>query len=143
MLKLQVGARVPALPLESRARGVMVATVLLVEDQRDLREVLRTALIGWGCNVLVAEDGRAALAILRSHPGTIDVVLSDLVLPSSSGWELARESSYLRPTTRFVMMSGYPDQPSSPFDHLSNYRFIRKPFQLRELLVINKGMLAT
>src|SRR5256885_15627154 len=119
----------------------MVPIILLVEDQPDLREVLRTALIGWGFNVLAAEDGRVAHAILRGHPGTIDLVLSDLVLPSSSGWELARESCYMRPTTRFLMMSDYPDQSLSPFDHLANYRFIRKPFPLRELLAIIRDML--
>ena len=86
----------------------MGATILLVEDRFDLREVLRIALIGGGYNVLAAEDGRVALGILRSHSGVIDLVLSDLILPFSSGWELAKESSHLRPTTWFLMMSGYP-----------------------------------
>ena len=119
----------------------MDATILLVEDQFDLREVLRIALIGCGYNVLAAEDGNVALGILRSHLGVIDLVLSDLVLPSSSGWELAKESSRLRPTTWFLMMSGYPDQPSAAFDHLSKCRFIRKPFQLRELFATIRDML--
>jgi DNA-binding NtrC family response regulator len=120
----------------------MVATVLLVEDQPDLREVLRTALVGWGYNVLTAEDGLVALAILRQHLGIIDLVLTDLTLPFSSGWDLARESSHRRPTTKLLMMSGYPDQPSAPFE-LSNWRFIRKPFKLSALLALIKDMLAT
>jgi two-component system, cell cycle sensor histidine kinase and response regulator CckA len=116
-------------------------TILLVEDEVSFRELLAHALGSWGYNVLTAQDGRAAFVILRSHPGIIDLVLSDLILPFWSGWELARESTYVRPTTKFLMMSGYPDQPSSPFGQLSNWLFIRKPFQLGELRNLIKDML--
>ena len=120
-----------------------MTTILLVEDQPALREVLKAALVGCGWLVLVAEDGCVALAILRNHSGIIDLVVSDLTLPFASGWELARASFELRPTTPFLMMSGYAKDPAPPFDHLANWKFIRKPFKLSRLRAVVAEMLAS
>ena len=117
---------------EPLARGVTIATVLLVEDQADLREMLRTALGTWGYNVLAAEDGRRGLAILNNQAQKIDMLLLDVTLPFLSGLELAAVSKTKRPTTKCLMMSGH-EQPSGICNDLPNCRFIQKPFRLHDL----------
>jgi PAS domain S-box-containing protein len=82
-------------------------TVLLVEDTDDLRELIREVLEGKGYTVLVAADGKRALALAREHKGPIHLVLTDVVMPGLGGTDLAKELALAEPGIRVLYMSGY------------------------------------
>ncbi|PRQ10105.1 Blue-light-activated protein [Enhygromyxa salina] len=82
-------------------------TVLVVEDEALVRQTVRNYLERWGYRVLEAGDGAEALDLLRARPD-IDLLVTDMVLPRSSGSELVREAAGLRPQLRVLFMSAYP-----------------------------------
>jgi signal transduction histidine kinase/CheY-like chemotaxis protein len=84
-------------------------TVLVVEDSRELCEMIRETLEGLGYSVLTAADGEAAVAVAAAHPGPIHLVLTDVVMPKLGGPELGRILAGVRPGIRLLYMSGYAD----------------------------------
>ena len=84
-------------------------TILLVEDQGDVRELTREILEMAGYTVLEAARGDEALRLCRDSAKPIDLLLTDVVMPQMSGPELARHIAELRPGTKVVYMSGYTD----------------------------------
>jgi signal transduction histidine kinase/CheY-like chemotaxis protein len=97
----------PAVPRKSPTVGSAERIVLVAEDEADLREVATRILTAAGYRVLAAADGEEALAVAASFDGTIDVVLSDVVMPKMNGRELAEALRGVRPGTPVVFMSGY------------------------------------
>jgi PAS domain S-box-containing protein len=87
----------------------MSATVLLVEDAADLREVAERILVKNGFRVLSAADGIAAIDAAHQHAGKIDLLLTDVVMPKMQGKELAEVISSTRPGIRVLFMSGYAE----------------------------------
>lgn len=83
-------------------------TVLVVDDEEDLRDIMRRMLERRGFDTLVAADSETAIATCRSHEGDIDVLLTDLGLPGASGGELSRAAMTLRPRMGVVYISGLP-----------------------------------
>ncbi|MFI7541279.1 response regulator [Actinoplanes sp. NPDC049599] len=83
-------------------------TVLVVDDEEDLRDIMRRMLERRGFDTLVAGDSDQAIAVCREHPGVIDVLVTDLGLPGVSGGDLARNASELRPGMGVVYISGLP-----------------------------------
>ncbi|MEN3309562.1 MAG: hypothetical protein V7603_5764 [Micromonosporaceae bacterium] len=81
-------------------------TVLVVDDEDDLREVIRRILERRGFTALVACDAAEAVAVCRTHPGEIHVLLTDLSMPGVQGHELARQAADIRPALRVVFVSG-------------------------------------
>jgi PAS domain S-box-containing protein len=96
----------PTLPPALRSAS---ATVLLVEDAVDLREVAERILTKNGFRVLVAPDGIAAIEAARQFDGKIDLLLTDVVMPRMQGKELAGTISSTRPGIRVLFMSGYAE----------------------------------
>jgi len=84
-------------------------TVLLVEDDEALRELVHEFLETSGYRVLVASDPAAALEDARGHEGAIHLLLTDISMPSMNGRELARRVKELRPEIRVLYMSGYSE----------------------------------
>ncbi|HVR96517.1 MAG TPA: response regulator, partial [Thermoanaerobaculia bacterium] len=95
-------------------------TILLVEDEDEVRAVLHQILVGKGYRVLQAGSGEEALVISRLHRGAVHLLLSDVTMPEMKGPELAQRLRSERPATRVVFMSGYNDErlsdggPGSP-----------------------------
>jgi two-component system cell cycle sensor histidine kinase/response regulator CckA len=85
-------------------------TVLVVEDQEVLREVVRETLAELGYSLLVADGAEEALAIAERHGGPIHLLLTDVVMPRVSGPELARRFVGARPEAKVLFVSGYPDE---------------------------------
>ena len=101
-------ACVPAVHIPSSlSRGT--ETVLLSEDEEDVREVAREFLESAGYTVLQAPGGAAALEIAAAHEGAIDLLITDMVMPGMSGQELARQMRKLRDGIRVIYMSGYSE----------------------------------
>jgi len=82
-------------------------TILVVEDDRELRAVGERILVGAGYEVLTAEDGDTALAIAASRPEGIDLVITDVVMPGMLGTELVHRLQEAHPGLRVLLMSGY------------------------------------
>jgi len=82
-------------------------TILLVEDEGSLRELARETLESLGYTVLVAANGGEALDMGERHDGTIDLLLTDVIMPQLGGRELAEQMVRQRPGLRILYMSGY------------------------------------
>ncbi|MEO5817357.1 MAG: response regulator [Gemmatimonadaceae bacterium] len=89
------------------ARGE--GTILLAEDDDAVRAIARATLERAGYHVLAASDGLRALALLDEHPGEIDLLLTDVIMPNMNGRELAERLSALRPGLPVLFVSGYTD----------------------------------
>ena len=82
-------------------------TVLVVEDQEQVRSFVVKALAGYGYRVLQAAEASQALTMAECHSGAIDVLLTDVVLPGMNGRELANRFRIVRPDTKVIYTSGY------------------------------------
>jgi PAS domain S-box-containing protein len=102
-------------------------TILLVEDEEEVRAVLYQILVGKGYRVLQAGSGEEALVISRLHRGPVQLLLTDVTMPEMKGPELAQRLRAERPSTRVVFMSGYNDEQLS--DGGPDFPvFLQKPF---------------
>jgi PAS domain S-box-containing protein len=104
-------------------------TILLVEDEAGVRDLARQTLQRQGYTVLEAADAAAALERVARHPGPIDLLLTDVVLPGMSGRELADRLAVERPGILTLFMSGYTDD--SIVHHgvrTGDTAFLQKPF---------------
>jgi PAS domain S-box-containing protein len=109
-------------------------TILLVEDEPAVRAIGRELLEINGYRILEAEHGIQALEIASSFQGTIDLLLSDVVMPRMSGRELAERMMVLRPGIRVLLVSGFADDRVMRNGVLdSGMAFLQKPFTLESL----------
>ncbi|MGD0699051.1 MAG: PAS domain S-box protein [Trebonia sp.] len=121
------------------------ATVLIAEDQAELREVARRILTGSGYHVITAADGLEAIRAAAAHPGAIDAFLTDVVMPKMGGKEAARQIQALCPQVKILFMSGYTGGVLDDHGILGEgVNLIQKPFseasllaRLQELLPVN------
>ncbi|MGE3959451.1 MAG: PAS domain S-box protein [Vicinamibacterales bacterium] len=104
------------------------ATVLLVEDDPSVRQVAARFLAQRGYRVLVARDVDDALGIARTHPRPIDLLLSDIIMPSLNGPDLAQRMVEWRPKMRVLYVSGYAQAFALPGDDRRRFQVVRKPF---------------
>jgi signal transduction histidine kinase len=105
------------------------ATILLVEDDDDVRALTRETLGGDGYRVLEAPDAEAALRVAARGGEAIHLLLTDVVLPGLNGPQLAERFAALRPDARVLFVSGYTDQTLEP-----GAAFLMKPFEPEVLL---------
>jgi len=109
-------------------------TILVVEDEAAVRNLVREALVAHGYRVLVAEDGFAALDLAACHPGSLDLLLTDVVMPRMGGGDLARHIGDAHPGLRVLFMSGYTDDAVVRHGVLeARVAFLQKPFRLDDL----------
>ena len=91
----------------ARLRGS--ETVLVVEDEALVLDLVREVLSDYGYTVLTAAHGEEGLRVLSSHPGPIHLLLTDVVLPMMGGMDLAERAATLHPETRVLFMSGHTE----------------------------------
>jgi CheY-like chemotaxis protein len=110
-------------------------TLLLVEDEASVRELVKEMLERAGYAVLEAHDPEAAERISAEFPGTIHLLLTDMMMPETNGRELADRVLVQRPAVRVLFMSGYPEQVVASGGTLEpGTHFIAKPFDRKSLL---------
>ena len=115
-------------------RGQGSGTILLVEDEVAVRELVYAILTSHGYKVLTAETAAHAASVCRSYAHSIDVLLTDVVMPGVGGPELARELLTLRPGLKIVYMSGYPGESLAELGvGAEAITLLQKPFTAREL----------
>ena len=119
-------------------------TILLVEDDDMFRGLLRQVLESQGYQVLVAENPAAALALVAAHGGTIQLLLSDMVMPGGTGAALARQLSASYPEMKVTLMSGYTDNDlaTREADTTTADAFLEKPFATQDLLRLIRNLLS-
>lgn len=103
-------------------------TILLVEDDYQVRRWLHGELEKLGYNLLEACDGADALVIAELHPGPIDVIVTDVIMPNVNGVALVRRLLPILPDVKVIYISGFPGVLPSGIDYLA------KPFKLSDLV---------
>ena len=110
-------------------------TILLVEDDEIMRSLTRQLLEEHGYTVIEADDGKSALERVESHPGPIDLLLTDVVMRRMSGPELVERLSVSRPNLKVVFMSGYTGELIAEREVLKRgITLLEKPFSRTALL---------
>jgi PAS domain S-box-containing protein len=109
-------------------------TILLVEDEANLRYLARQYLEKQGYRVIEAADGAVAMQIAVAHEGIIHLLLTDVIMPGMNGRELAQRISEIRPNVKILYMSGYTENVIGHNGTLeAGVRLLQKPFNLRDL----------
>ncbi|MFI5251637.1 MAG: response regulator [Bacteroidota bacterium] len=105
-------------------------TILLVEDEEMLLDLLQTILLSKGFNVLTAKDGLEAIDVYKSHEGKIDLILSDMGLPRMGGWEMFCQIKEMNPKVKAILASGYLD-PNLKAEMIKAGAkdFVQKPYE--------------
>jgi CheY-like chemotaxis protein len=121
-------------------------TILIVEDDSVLRELLQRALEGYGFSILPAANGLEALRWSERYEGTIEIVVTDIVLSDFNGFELSNRIRSARPETKLLFVTGFGDQIPEMLKYEAD--ILEKPFLPSELLrkvddIINQGKDAT
>jgi PAS domain S-box-containing protein len=121
-------------PAESAAAEPGTETILLVEDEANLRYLARQFLEKQGYRVIEAADGAVAMQIAVAHEAVIHLLLTDVIMPGMNGRELAQRISEIRPNVKVLYMSGYTENVIGRNGTLdAGVRLLQKPFTLRDL----------
>jgi two-component system cell cycle sensor histidine kinase/response regulator CckA len=121
--------------------GTRRKTILLVDDETAIRQFLRLALAGEQYEVLEAANGREALTVALRHVGSIDLLLTDVVMPELNGCELVEGLKTMHPEMKVLYMSGYAAGDSVwQFQPSDGSALIEKPFELNALIEMIRGM---
>ncbi|HUI29809.1 MAG TPA: PAS domain S-box protein [Candidatus Acidoferrales bacterium] len=117
-------------------------TVLVVEDQAELLDLVKFSLEEFGYSVLSAIDPHQALLICEAFPKKIDLLLTDVIMPTMSGKQLSKRILALKPDTKVLYMSGYTANELNHHGVLADdINFIQKPFNVIDLLKKMRGVL--
>ncbi len=110
-------------------------TILVVEDNEPMRKMAEIMLARQGYNILTAKNGWEALSLLGQNDGSIDLLLTDIIMPGMNGVELYHQAVRKHPGLKAVYMSGYTDDVIAHHDVLNgNVPFLQKPFTNRSLV---------
>ena len=112
-------------------------TILLVDDDKHVRAAVRRMIELYGYRVVAAGDVEEALALLEAPEASVDLILTDIMMPGRSGYDLVRRAQKIKPDTAVLFMTGYAEGdvvPKEVYDVLaSGVDFIEKPFTRQEL----------
>ena len=109
-------------------------TILVAEDDADVRKVLTEALHNLGYKVLGAADGKAAQALMRKHGKDVDLVITDLIMPEMNGHQLTEFLRAEYPDISIIFVSGYADDLIENYQmHQENFGFLQKPYSMQQL----------
>jgi CheY-like chemotaxis protein len=124
-------------------------TILIVEDNDNLRNLLQRTLEGVGFSVFSAADGSEALRLCQQHDGIIDLMVTDIVMPRFNGFELSQQVRAARPEMKFLFITGFAHELPELRDLVkTGATVLEKPFLPSELLrrvedTLNQGNAAT
>ena len=110
------------------------ATILLVEDDPGVRNLVEHGLIEHGYQVLVAPDGQKAVDLCRKHEGPIHLLLTDIIMPKMNGQELAQQIRTMIPKIKVLYMTGYTDTVLNKHGISDGVtEILRKPFTVGQM----------
>src|SRR5207244_6658641 len=108
-------------------------TVLIAEDEDVVRRLLKTMLSSSGYTVLEARDGIEALAVYQQHAGSVDLLVTDVVMPRMNGLELAQRLTEVNSSLKVLCLSGYAAEAAASPGRVG-WAFLGKPFVQAALL---------
>ncbi len=123
--------------IQDESQNLLTAheTVLLVEDDPGVQEITAMTLRQQGYTVLTANDKLAAIRLAQQHHGSIDLLLTDVIMPGGNGKTLADELAQIRPSLKCLFMSGYTDDTIVQYGILApGSAFLQKPFTVQGLV---------
>lgn len=129
-LPISEAPQVDAAAADVQERREQVASILLAEDNGDVRRILGRMLRTSGHTVRAADNGKEALAIARRHISDIDVLITDVVMPGMTGGELAQQMKLLKPELKILFVSGYADDEAFKRGAVDGAPLLHKPFTL-------------
>lgn len=118
-------------------------TIMVVEDEPDILKICQLMLQAQGYRVLVAPSSEDALRLAGEHGGTIDLLLTDVLMPGMKGTELSKRMTGLFPDIRVLFMSGYAAKNFENEGLTDGRHFIHKPFSLKALAEKIRNLLET
>jgi two-component system cell cycle sensor histidine kinase/response regulator CckA len=131
---LPKGSLEPEHPVTPRPSATGSGVIMVVEDEQMVREVLESALIGLGYQVVSAVDGEDALRVYQEHRHRVTGVILDLKMPKKGGVEVFREIRALDPQVPVLICSGYGDNEEAQGLISQGARgLLAKPFHMSEL----------
>ena len=110
------------------------ARILVIEDEHAIRQLTQQILEARGYDVLVAGEAGTGLDIYHEHSGDIGLVISDVVMPGMSGWEVLTKLKRMDSALPVIVVSGYPEAREHGEDAPAPDVLLRKPYQSTELL---------
>jgi two-component system, cell cycle sensor histidine kinase and response regulator CckA len=122
-------------------KGDGAVTILVVDDDLTVREIVRKSLERSGYHVITAENGREAIGLHQKHADEIRLVLCDVVMPQMGGVELLAHLEETSPGLPVVLTSGYPDRDLSDDVRFRASGFLQKPFGPIDLVRLVEGIL--
>jgi two-component system cell cycle sensor histidine kinase/response regulator CckA len=135
----ELKASAPAPAADDTGQG----TILLVEDEKDLRHLNARGLSSRGYTVLQAGNGVEAIEVLEHHEGKIDLVVSDVVMPEMDGPSLLKELRKRKPELKIIFVSGYAEEAFANNEPQGQHAFLAKPFELKTLVAKVKETMAS
>jgi two-component system cell cycle sensor histidine kinase/response regulator CckA len=132
-------ARLSAATADDTGRG----TILLVEDEEGLRGLNARGLVSRGYTVLQAGNGVEAIEVIDQHDGTIDLVVSDVVMPEMDGPSLLKVLRRRKPELKIIFVSGYAEEAFAKNIPEGQHAFLAKPFTLKQLVAAVKETMAS
>ncbi|MFP5456632.1 MAG: response regulator, partial [Alphaproteobacteria bacterium] len=117
-------------------------TILLVEDEAMVRAVAERALVRQGYKILTATNGEEGLEVLEDRMQQIDLVISDVVMPTMDGPTMARAAREKRPDLPIIFMSGYAEEQLRKSIDIDNIGFLPKPFSVQQICQAAREALA-
>jgi len=132
----------PAETTETMASARGSETILVVEDEEDLRELLTSVLHDFGYGILVARDGMEALERYRRHRQDIRLVITDMDLPKLNGAAVSRSILATNPGARIILISGFVETALKESILASGVReFLAKPYTMPQMLKLVRKVL--
>lgn len=116
--------------------------ILLVEDDDDIRKMVKKSLADHGYQVFQAADAESALELFEREEGRIDLAFSDVVLPGQDGVWLVDNLKKRKPGLEVMLASGYSEALDQQAIINRGYRLMRKPYSLSEVLMVIHGMVS-
>ena len=114
--------------------GLMKKTILLVEDEKMILELMGEVLEREGYEVLACADPVEGIDVCLRHPEKIDLLLTDVMMPGMNGWEMANRVHEIRPQLRVLFMSGYTEHVLLHDGEVEPHlEYLQKPFTLETL----------
>ena len=105
-------------------------TILVVEDEDEIRAVIIIMLSKAGYRVLEAENGIEALKIVQQYEGVIDLIFTDISMPGGmNGVQMAARAQSIRPNVKLIFTTGYKSEAIPDIQIVENYKLINKPYQ--------------
>lgn len=111
-------------------------TILVVDDDHQLRNMLSSLLVNYGYKVMEAHNGQDAIHLYNNHADAIHLILMDVAMPKKDGFTAYREIKALNPNAKIIIMSGYHENhPEKPVNAL----IVNKPFSPLEIIQVIKN----